>query len=81
MLTLSTGTIFNILYGDLGLMKKSARWASRLLGQNQKGVMIACSRDFKNMVEADSSALNRIVTANVGLCYHMMAPIMIVKVF
>ena len=43
----TTGTIFNIIHDDLGLVKKSARWVPKLLSQEQKDNRIACSRELK----------------------------------
>jgi len=36
----STGTIFNILHDDLGLVKKSARWVPKLLSKEQKDTRV-----------------------------------------
>lgn len=58
----STGTIFNILHDDLGLVKKSARWVPKLLSKEQKDTRVACSRELKKMIEDDPSSLTRIVT-------------------
>ena len=49
----STGTIFNIIHDDLGLVKKSARWVPKLLSQEQKDNRIACSRELKKVVMDD----------------------------
>ena len=58
----STGTIFNILHDDLGLVKKSARWVPKLLSKEQKDTRVACSRELKKMIEDDLSSLTSIVT-------------------
>ena len=45
--------IINIIHDDLGLVKKSARWVSKLLSQEQKDNRIACSRELKKVVMGD----------------------------
>ena len=68
----SVGTIYNVLHGDLGLSKKSARWVPKLLSDEQKRVRIQCSRAFVDRYEREGDAfLDKIITMDESaVAYH-----------
>ncbi len=59
----ASGTIFNIIHNDLGLVKKSARWVPKLLSPNQMEKRVETSAAFVQLVqEKGRGILSRIVT-------------------
>jgi hypothetical protein len=71
----SNGTIHNILWKDLGLVKKSARWVPKLLSQDQNQDSAGTCKEFVTTIKGHSMAmLNYIVTVNemmVSLTTHL----------
>ncbi len=59
----SVGTIFAILHEDLGLVKKSARWVSKLLSQEQMDRRVETSAAFVKLIQnKGKSFLGKIIT-------------------
>jgi hypothetical protein len=47
----SFGTISHILHKELGLVKKSAHWMSKLLSQDQKKERVRCTKVFIKLIQ------------------------------
>jgi hypothetical protein len=62
---MSAGTIFNIIHDELGLVKKSARWVSKLLSRCQMNKRMGMSADFVKLVqEKGRDVLSKIITVD-----------------